>query len=101
MTYTELIAERLEVDMETASKIQNFVNCWFDFRWSGSFKSDIVKVSKEAYAVVEQDRYTAQFVYLPAQFSGPLAQNVTAGYKFASAYRILNDAWVINMRATI
>lgn len=62
---------------------------------------NIFCVAKEAYATIEQDRYTAQFVYLPAQFSGPLAQNVTAGYKFASAYRILNDAWVINMRATI
>lgn len=62
---------------------------------------NIFCVAKEAYAVVEQDRYTAQFVYLPAQFSGPLAQNVTAGYKFASAYRILNDAWVINLRATL
>jgi len=62
---------------------------------------NIFCVAKEAYATVEQDRYTAQFIYLPAQFSGPLAQNVTAGYKFASAYRILNDAWVVNLRATL
>jgi hypothetical protein len=57
MTYTELIAERLEVDMETASKIQNFVNCWFDFRWSGQFKSEIVKVAKEAYAMMQNPKY--------------------------------------------
>jgi len=57
MTYTELIAERLEVNLETATKIQNFVNCWFDFRWSGSFKSDSVKVSKDAYAMMQDPKY--------------------------------------------
>jgi hypothetical protein len=57
MTYTELIAERLEVDLATAAKIQNFVNCWFDFRWSGSFKSDIVKVAREAYAMMQNPKY--------------------------------------------
>jgi hypothetical protein len=56
MTYTELIAERLEVNLETATKIQNFVNCWFDFRWNGSFKSEIVKVAKEAYAMMQDPK---------------------------------------------
>lgn len=61
---------------------------------------NIFCVAKEAYATIEQDRYTAQFIYRPAIYSGPLAQNVTTGYKFASAYRILNDAWVVNLRTT-
>ena len=57
MTYTEFIAQRLEVDMETAIKIQNFVNCWFDFRWSGSFKSDIAKVALQAYEMMQNPKY--------------------------------------------
>lgn len=62
---------------------------------------NVFVVAKEAYGIVEQDQYTAQFLYRPAIYSGPLAQNVTAGYKFGSAYRILNDAWVISLRVTL
>ncbi|CAB4127805.1 hypothetical protein UFOVP97_45 [uncultured Caudovirales phage] len=62
---------------------------------------NIFVVGKESYGIVEQDQYTAQFLYRPAIYSGPLAQNVTAGYKFGSAYRILNDAWVISLRVTL
>ncbi len=58
-------------------------------------------VAQEAYASIEQDGYTTQFIYRPAQYSGPLAQNVTVGYKFAEVPRILNDAWVLNLRCTL
>ena len=58
-------------------------------------------VAKEAYGVVEQDGASAMFIYRPAVYSGPLAQNVTVGYKFASVPRILNDTWVINLRSTL
>ncbi len=61
---------------------------------------NIFCVGMEAYACIEQDGYSAQFIYLPAQFSGPLAQNVSLGYKFAQVPRILNEAWVLNLRAT-
>lgn len=57
MTYTEVIAKGLEVDLATAEKIQNFINCWFDFRWSGSFKSDICKTAREAYAMMQDPKY--------------------------------------------
>lgn len=57
MTYTEVIAKGLNVDMETANKIQNFVNCWFDFRWSGQFKSEICKVAREAYEMMQNPKY--------------------------------------------
>lgn len=55
----------------------------------------------EALACVEQDNYSASFIYRPAIFSDPLAQNVTVGYKFAEVPRILNDLWIINTRCTI
>jgi N4-gp56 family major capsid protein len=58
-------------------------------------------VAKEAYACVEQDGASAQFIYRPAVYSGPLAQNVTVGYKFAEVPRILNDSWVIRLRTTL
>ena len=55
----------------------------------------------EAYACIEQDGYSASFIYLPPQFSGPLAMNASAGYKFAEVPRILNDLWVLNLRCTL
>lgn len=62
---------------------------------------NIFCVGMEAYACVEQDGYSAQFIYRPPIFDGPLALNVTVGYKFAEVPRITNDAWVINLRATL
>lgn len=54
----------------------------------------------EAYACIEQDRYSASFIYRPAIYSDPLAQNISVGYKFAEVPRILNDLWIINLRCT-
>ena len=58
-------------------------------------------VGMEAYAVVEQDGYSAQFIYRPPIYDGPLALNASVGYKFAQVPRITNDAWVINQRTTL
>lgn len=55
----------------------------------------------EAFAVVEQDGYSAQFIYRPPIYSDPLAQNASVGYKFAQVPRITNDAWVINLQTTL
>lgn len=62
---------------------------------------NIFCVGMEAYACVEQDGYSAQFIYRPPIYDGPLALNVSVGYKFAEVPRILNDLWVINLRATL
>lgn len=55
----------------------------------------------EAYACIEQDGYSAQFIYRPPIYDGPLALNCSVGYKFAEVPRITNDAWVINYRVTL
>lgn len=57
-------------------------------------------VGQEAYACIEQDGYSASFIYRPPIYDGPLALNASVGYKFAEVPRITNDAWVINMRCT-
>ena len=63
---------------------------------------NIFCVAKEAYGVVEQDGYNAQFIYLPANIvGGPLALNASVGYKTAMVPRILNDLWLLNLRATL
>jgi N4-gp56 family major capsid protein len=62
---------------------------------------NIFCMGMEAVAAVEQDRYSAQFIYRPPIFDGPLALNASVGYKFAEVPRILNDEWIINLRATL
>lgn len=55
----------------------------------------------EAYACIEQDGYSAQFIYRPPIYDGPLAMNASVGYKFAEVPVITNDAWIINLRCTL
>ena len=55
----------------------------------------------EAYACIEQDGYSSQFIYRPPIYDSPLALNASVGYKFAEVPRITNDAWVINLRCTL
>lgn len=56
---------------------------------------------RESFAAIEQDGYSAQFIYRPAIYDSPLAMNVSCGYKFAEVPRILNDAWLLNLRMTL
>ena len=62
---------------------------------------NIFCVGMEAYACVKQDGYSAQFIYRPPIYDGPLALNASVGYKFAEVPRILNDLWILNLRCTL
>jgi len=68
---------------------------------SGNDVYNIFCVGMEAYACIEQDGYSAQFIYRPPIYDGPLALNASVGYKFAEVPRITNDLWVLNLRATL
>jgi len=62
---------------------------------------NIFCVGMEAYACIEQDGYSASFIYRPPLYDGPLALNASVGYKFAEVPRILNDLWILNLRCTL
>jgi N4-gp56 family major capsid protein len=62
---------------------------------------NIFVAGMEAYACIEQDGYSASFIYRPPIYDGPLALNASVGYKFAEVPRILNDLWVLNLRCTL
>jgi hypothetical protein len=62
---------------------------------------NIFCVGMEAYACIEQDGYSAQFIYRPPIYDSPLALNASVGWKMAQVPRITNDAWVFNLRATL
>jgi len=68
---------------------------------NGSNVYNIFCVGMEAYACIEQDGYSASFIYRPPIYDSPLALNASVGYKFAEVPRITNDLWVINLRATL
>lgn len=56
---------------------------------------------RESFASIEQDGYSAQFIYRPPIYDSPLALNASVGYKFAEVPRITNDTWVFNLRCTL
>lgn len=71
---------------------------------ASNFGNDVYNVfvqGMESLASVEQDNFSARFLYRPSVFSDPLFQNVTLGYVFAEVPRILNDLWITNMRCTL
>ena len=68
---------------------------------NGATVYNIFVAGMEGYACIEQDGYSAQFIYRPPIYDGPLALNASVGYKFAEVPRITNDAWIINLRATL
>lgn len=62
---------------------------------------NIFVTGREAFAAIEQDGYSAQFIYRPPIYDSPLALNASVGYKFAEVPRITNDTWVFNLRCTL
>jgi N4-gp56 family major capsid protein len=67
----------------------------------GATVYNIFIAGREAFAAIEQDAYSAQFIYRPPIYDGPLALNASVGYKFAEVPRITNDTWVFNLRCTL
>lgn len=67
----------------------------------GATVYNIFVAGREAYAAIEQDGYSASFIYRPPIYDGPLALNASVGYKFAEVPRITNDTWVFNLRCTL
>lgn len=68
---------------------------------AGNDVYNIFCVGLEAYACIEQDGYSAQFIYRAPIYDSPLALNASVGWKMAQVPRITNDAWVINLRCTL
>lgn len=67
----------------------------------GNTVYNIFCAGMESYACIEQDGYSASFIYRPPIYDGPLALNASVGYKFAEVPRLLNDLWLLNLRVTL
>jgi N4-gp56 family major capsid protein len=62
---------------------------------------NLFTAGRESYCAIEQDGYSASFIYRPPIFDGPLALNASCGWKMAETPRLLNDEWIFNMRCTL
>ncbi len=68
----------------------------------GNNMYNIPIVGQEAYACIDLEDANAQFIYRPLGYGDdPLLMRQSAGFKFAQAQRITNDAWAANLRATL
>lgn len=68
---------------------------------NGNTVYNVFITGQEAYAIVELTSATASFIYTPPGGpTDPLRRLQLGAYKFAQVPRILNDAWLFNLRAT-
>lgn len=68
---------------------------------NGNTIANIFVTAQEAYACVELTRATSEFIYTPPGGpTDPLRRLQLGAFKFAQVPRILNDAWIFNLRAT-
>lgn len=95
----------LESEFGTMGNVRYFVSSIGSVLPSASANGNdvfnVFHLGMEAYACVEQDGYSTQFIYRPAIYTGPLAQNVQVGWKMAQVPRITNDLWIINAQCTL
>jgi N4-gp56 family major capsid protein len=68
---------------------------------NGNTVYNIFVTAEEAYAIIELTQATASFIYTPPGGpTDPLRRLQLGAYKFAQVPRILNDAWIFNLRCT-
>jgi N4-gp56 family major capsid protein len=68
---------------------------------NGNTIYNIFVAAQEAYAVIELTSATASFIYTPPGGpTDPLRRLQLGAWKMAQVPRLLNDAWLVNLRAT-
>ena len=68
---------------------------------NGNTVYNVFVTGAEAYALVHLTRASAEFIYTPPGGpTDPLRRLQLGAFKFAQVPRILNDAWIFNLRVT-
>lgn len=68
---------------------------------NGNDVYNVFVTGSEAYACVQLSKGSAEFIYTaPGGPTDPLRRLQLGAYKFAQVPRILNDAWLFNLRCT-
>lgn len=61
--YTEIISRNLQIDENSAQKIQDFINNWYEFRWSSATTKQIVQAAKEVQSYMADPRFAELVEY--------------------------------------
>ena len=61
---------------------------------------NVMCCGEESYCMIDQDGLSANMMYRDPLQTGPLGLYCTLGWTMGFASRILNDLWVLNLRAT-
>jgi len=68
---------------------------------NGNTVYNIFVTAQEAYAIIELTAATSSFIFTPPGGTmDPLRRYSLVGWKMAQVPRVLNDAWIFNMRCT-
>lgn len=68
---------------------------------NGNTVYNVFVTGEEAYAIIELTNATSSFIYTPPGGpTDPLRRLQLGAFKMAQVPRILNDAWIFNLRAT-
>jgi N4-gp56 family major capsid protein len=68
---------------------------------NGNTVYNVFVTGQEAYAIIDLTQATASFIYTPPGGpTDPLRRLQLGAFKFAQVPRILNDAWIFNLRCT-
>lgn len=68
---------------------------------NGNDVYDFIMVANESYAMIDQEAYGPEFIYNdPSIAGGPMRLNGSIAWKTAMSFAILNDEWVLRLRAT-
>jgi N4-gp56 family major capsid protein len=68
---------------------------------NGNTIFNIFITGEEAYAIIELTQATCSFIYTPPGGpTDPLRRLQLGAYKFAQVPRLMNDAWIFNLRVT-
>lgn len=63
--------------------------------------ANVFIAGKESFACIKQNGASAEFIYNPPYLSDELRQSVSLGWKMAQVPRVLNNAWIMNLRCSL
>lgn len=67
----------------------------------GNDVANVFIAGKESFACIKQNGASAEFIYNPPYLSDELRQSVSLGWKMAQVPRVLNNAWIMNLRCSL
>lgn len=96
----------MSAEWGSVSNVRFLISSLGSISQNASLKSqnvyNVFITGQESYGCIDLDEASAMFIYRPLGYGDdPLLLRQSAGYKFAVAQALLNDAWIFNLRCTL